>query len=117
MTLEAKLTALLESICPRTSPDIAPAETPRPYVTYQQIGGDVVYLLANELPSKENAQMQIEVWSDTRAEAKSMIKQIEAALIATAEFQARPVAACSSNYDSDMERYSSQQDWSIWCDR
>ena len=117
MTLEEKLVMLLKAICQRTFPDYAPTDTARPYVTWQQIGGDVVDFVDSAIPSKENALIQINVWSDRRAEAKDLIKQIEAALITAAVFQARPAGAAASDADPDMARYCSRQDFSIWADR
>jgi hypothetical protein len=117
MTLEEKLVALLQAICPRTFPDFAPTDTARPYVTWQQIGGDAIDFFDNALPSKENALVQVNVWSDRRAEAKGLIKQIENALITSTAFDARPTAAAASDADSDMQRYCSRQDFSVWADR
>jgi len=108
---------LLRAICPRTFCDFAPTDTPRPYVTYQQFGGEVPSFLDRTVPDKENASIQINVWSDTRAEAKGLIKQIEAAMIGATVFQASPQAACSSDFDADMARYGSRQDFSVWSDR
>lgn len=117
MSLETDLVAALKVICPRTFTDFAPALTPRPYITFQQIGGDVVKYVGKEVPSIENGEIQINVWADTRTAAKTMIKQIEAALIVATTFDAKPVAAASSDFDSDMERYCSLQSFSIWADR
>jgi hypothetical protein len=117
MTLEEKLFAALSAICPRVFQDFAPVDTPRPYVTFQQIGGETVDFLDRALASQENAYMQINVWSDSRKETKATIQQIEAALIQANEFQASPQAAPSNDFDVDMERYSSMQDFSIWADR
>lgn len=117
MTLESKLVTILKTVSPRTFVDFAPVATERPYITFQQIGGSVIRPLANEVPGKENAEMQINVWADTGAAAKAAIKMIEAALIQASVFQARPVAAAASDFDADMERYCSRQDFTIWCDR
>jgi hypothetical protein len=117
MTLEAKLTAVLKAVCPHAFTDFAPNGTPRPCITFQQIGGQVIPVLGKEVPSVENAEMQINVWSDTRTEAKALIKQIESALILAATVQAKPLAAPASDFDSDIPVYCSRQDFSIWCDR
>jgi hypothetical protein len=117
MTLEEKLTALLRTICPRSYCDFAPTDTLRPYVTYQQIGGEALTFMDNAVPSKENAEIQVNVWSDSRLEAKSLIKQIEAALIQTIDMQARPVSASRADFDADMKWYGASQDFTIWADR
>lgn len=117
MTIEASLYNALKVICPRTFPDIAPTDTLRPYVTYTQFGGQVINPLANDVPNKQNGYFQINVWSNTRSEASSMMLQIETALRGAAAFVARPMSAPASDYDHDMLVYGSRQDWSIWSDR
>jgi hypothetical protein len=117
MTLESKLIAILKTLTPRTFADFAPTTTERPYITFQQIGGEVIRPLANVMPSKENAEMQINVWADSRPAAKAAIKQIEAMLTETFELTARAQGAAVSDFDADMERYCSRQDFSIWADR
>lgn len=117
MMMEEKITALLRAICARSYPDFAPVDTERPYVTYQQIGGETLDFIDNSLAQKENAEIQINVWSNTRLEAKSMIKQIEAAMLASAEFQANPQAAAVSDFDADIPVYGSRQDFTVWADR
>jgi hypothetical protein len=117
MTLETKLTTILKAICPRTFTDFAEAGTARPYVTFQQIGGDNIKPLSGGVASKENAVVQINVWADSRAEARAMMNAIEVAAVASAIFQCSAVAALQSDFDSDMKRYCSRQDFSIWFDR
>jgi hypothetical protein len=117
MTLEINLTTVLKTICQRTYTDFADTGTLRPYVTFQQLGGDVIKQLGGGVASKENAVVQINVWADSRAEARSMMNAIEVAVIAAATFQSRAVAAMQSDFDSDMQRYCSRQDFSIWFDR
>jgi hypothetical protein len=117
MTLEEKLFGELSALCPRVFPDFAPSDTERPYVTFQQIGGQVVQCLDNTLPSKQNADIQVNVWADSRKEAKALILLIEASLTVATAIQASPQAAAVSDFDVDMERYCSRQDFDIWADR
>jgi len=117
MGLDEKLTALLQAICPNTFCDFAPTNTPRPYVIWQQIGGDALTFIDGALPNKRNAWVQINVWSDRRSEATTLMLQIEAALVAAVQLQAEPMAAMSSDSDADLKRYGSQQDFNIWADR
>jgi hypothetical protein len=116
-TLEEKLYAVLTAICPRVFPDFAPVDTPRPYVTFQQFGGEVIDFITQDVPALENAAMQVNVWADSRVEAKATILLVEAALIGSTTLQASPQAAAVSDFDADMERYCSRQDFSIWADR
>jgi hypothetical protein len=117
MTLEENLYAELIAVCPRVFADFAPTDTPRPYVTWQQVGGDVVAFMDRTVPSKENASIQVSVWADTRKEAKATILAIESRLILATTVQASPIAAAVSDFDADMERYCSRQDFDVWADR
>lgn len=117
MTLEASLTTVLKQSCPRVYPDFAPAGAQRPHVTYQQIYGATLTYLGREVPTKENAVMQVNVWSDTRKEAKALILDIETRLVQATQFQAKPVAAAVSDSDPDIPAYCSRQDFDIWADR
>lgn len=117
MILEEKLVALIRAVCPRVSPDFAPTNTARPYVTFQQVGGQALDFVDNTVPSIENAEIQINVWADSRLEAKGLMKLIEAALIVATTVQARPLSACVSDFDADMNVYGSRQDFNCWADR
>lgn len=118
MTVEADIyTAINALVGGRVFPDVAPITTPKPYITYSQVGGEAVFYTENALPDTENARFQFNVWADTRATAKSLIKQIEFALVMSNAFQARPDGASHSQYDNDMLTYGSMQDFSIWSTR
>lgn len=115
MSLETNLVTTLKTVCPRVYPDFAPTTTQQPYITYQQIGGDAPTYTEGALPNIRNARMQINVWSDTRSEAISLMLQIEAALVATKT--AVPESALSSAFDDDLTVRGCMQDFSIWADR
>lgn len=117
MSVEVDLRNVLLPICPRVFPDFAPVATTRPYVTYQQIGGQVINALSSEVPSKQNGEFQLNVWADTRKQAAELALQIEAALRLATQFVARPLSAPAADYDPDMPVYGTRQDFSIWSDR
>lgn len=117
MTTDEKLTALLRLICPRTFCDFAPTDTERPYCTYQVIGGDTLSYLDAVVPNKENAEVQISIWSDSRLEATAMIKRVEVAMIMSPDFQASPLSSAAADYDADMNVRSARQDFTVWDDR
>jgi len=114
MSLETDLHIRLTAICPRVFPDVAPGNTTRPYITWQQIGGRVLELVANEVPNVRHADIQINVWSSTRAEAVSLAQQIEAAMIQSG---ARPNSAHLATYEEDLNLYGTIQDFSVWATR
>lgn len=113
--------ALYELLSPlvgdRVFPDVAPVTTERPYITWQQIGGDVINPLANEVASKRNAMVQVNIWSDTRLQAVQVAQQIEVALVTATRFIARPLSALVSRHEPDIGLYGAEQDFTIWSDR
>jgi hypothetical protein len=117
MTMESDLYALLKASCPRVFPDVAPSGTAKPYVTYQALGGKTLRYLDNSAADKRNTLMQVNVWSTTRAEANSLVRQIEDALCATPVFTARPEGEPLSTHEPDTGLYGSIQRFSIYSAR
>lgn len=98
----------------RVFPDVAPAGTARPHITWQQFGGKVINPIANESPGKRNANIQINVWADTRLGAVNLALDVEDAIRAIG---GRPLAASISLYEPDTKLYGTIQEFSIWGDR
>ena len=111
MTIAADITTLIEAICPRVFPVVAPTNTERPYVTYQFIGGEVINPLDNSAPGKRNVTVQVDVWAETHKSANELIGQIEDAM---RPMPARPVSAAFNDYDHDMNVFSAQQEYTLW---
>lgn len=115
MSFESDLYTLLAGVTPRVFPDFAPVTTQRPYATYQQIGGDVLNMVANVAPGVRNSHVQISVWSDTRKESLEIMRAIEDAICATSVFKAaRPIAAAVADYDAEIPIYGCRQDFTVW---
>lgn len=117
MTMEADLSALLKTKCPRVFPDVAPSGTTLPYVTWQGIGGESINTLSNEPADKRNTLMQVNVWSSTRLQALQMAREIEDAMRASAAFVASPLGEPLSTYEPDVPVYGTLQRFSIWATR
>ena len=118
MAVEASLFTLLGPLVSnRVYPDVAPVDAAMPYLVYQQVGGDIVSFLEGTLPSKENGYFQITAWSPTRLGASALIRQVEAAIISSAAFQAQALSGPVSAYTDENNTYGSHQQFSIWSDR
>jgi len=115
MTMEADLAATLKTLCPRVFPDFAPSETPRPYVTFQAIGGRPLRWLDGTAADKRHTLMQINVWAGSRLDALALIRQVEAAICSldTMPFMARPDSEPISEAEEDLQLYGCMQDFSI----
>lgn len=114
MSLETDLYAVLVAQCPRVFPDVAPYDTQRPYITWQQIGGDPLSYVEGTVPSQRNAHIQINVWDETRLQANALMLQIESAMLSAPTFQARALSALSASIDEGTDRRGAMQDFSIW---
>jgi hypothetical protein len=86
-------------------------------MTWRALGGETARFLDNTAANKRNTLMQIDVWSTTRAEALSLIRQAEDALCGSAVFVAQPLGEAFSDYESETQLYGSTQRFSIWADR
>lgn len=117
MSMESDLVALLQALCPRTYPDIAPAGVAVPYVVWQALGGAAWRFGDNAVPEKRQTLMQVSVWSATRLEALSLIHQIEDVICTASGWQATPQGESRSTYEPDTQRYGSIQRFEIWATR
>lgn len=115
--MDAKIKTILAAVCPRVFPDVAAFNTTRPYVTYQRIGGEVINPMGKEIPAKENAFVQVNVWADTRLQASSVMQQIEDAFRMASTVQAYPQSAMVATHEEDLNLYGARQDFNVWADR
>lgn len=115
MTIEADLfNALKTLVSNRVYPDIAPVSTVKPYITYQQVGGQGVNFMDPLAPSKKNARFQINVWATTRNAVSVLSRQVEDALRTTTGLQTTVLAAPVATYEAETELYGTRQDFSFW---
>jgi Protein of unknown function (DUF3168) len=117
MSLESDLYTVLAAVCPRVYPDTAPDNPVLPYLVWQQIGGFVINPVADEVPNKQNAFIQVNAWATTRIEAKALAQQVEAALITSAALRGRPQSAAVATMDEEVSVRGTTQDFSIWAAR
>jgi len=117
VTVEADIRAAIVTVTPRVFPDFAPHGTTRPFVTYQQIGGDALNYWEQAMPDKKNGLIQINVWSDTRAEAASLILAIEGAMRTASAFNAKATSSHVADFDAEVPIYGARQDFTVWSTR
>ena len=118
MSAEATIHSLLSGlVAGKVWPDVAPSGVARPFIVYQQVGGQAMTYLEGALPDKENARMQVVCWAATRLAAVNLAKQVEAAIVAATTIQATPLGARVSDYEADTQLYGARQDFSVWTAR
>lgn len=116
MTTESIIFDTLKTLVSnRVYPDLAPLGVGRPFITFQQVGGQSInFLDAATTPSKSNGRYQVNVWADTRAAAALLIKQVETALRAATTLQTTVLAQPVASYEPDTTLYGARQDFSFW---
>lgn len=114
MTIETDFVATVGAFCGgRVYPDFAPHDAAAPFVTYQQVGGQVFQLLQGGASVKRNTRMQVNVWHSTRSGANALMRQIEDAL-QSSPFYAMPIGALIAQTDELTQQRGAMQDFSLW---
>lgn len=108
--IEVDLVAVLAPlVAGRCYPDIAPADAALPYILYQQAGGVPTQFLEGA-GSYAGVRMQINVWSQTRQEAATLQRQIEALLVAE-PLCATLASGARATYDEQVGYRGTRQDF------
>jgi hypothetical protein len=115
VTIDTALFAALTGlVAGRVYPDVAPELAVRPYITYQQVGGDAVNFLSQSVPTKKNSRVQVNVWTATRMQATQLASQVEDALRMASALQTTVLGAPVATYEADIPIYGARQDFSFW---
>jgi hypothetical protein len=96
-------------------PDVAPsgqAQTGRPWVAYQAVGGQSFATVDSATPTLRNARVQVSVYAHTRKEAAELMEQCFQAL-ANPTVRAVPIGAPVSTFEADTLLYGSSLDFSV----
>lgn len=114
MTVEADIYKALQALVGgRAYPDVAPFPAVRPYLTYQQVGGQPLNFMAG-IPNKRNGRFQISAWADTRPAAMAIIRQAEDLMRQAAALNATTEGGAVGMYDEETKLFGARQDFSIW---
>ena len=113
MSFESDLLAALKAATPVVWELIAPAGTVAPYITWQIIGGQSLRNLDKTASNKRNFLVQVNSWSKTRTEARTIIRAAEDALCAASGFSAMPEGEPISTYEDDTAIFGAIQRFSI----
>lgn len=115
MTVESTIYEALKSLVGnRVYPDVAPPNTTRPYITYQQIGGRPINFVEAAVPSMKNGRWQINVWADTRASAAAISQQASDALKTTIALNTTILNEPIATFDEETGYRGTIQDFSFW---
>jgi hypothetical protein len=96
----------------RVYPDIAPADAVMPFILYRQAGGRSTGALCGG-SGAYNAVFQFMVWSDTRQDASSLMRQA-AGVLCGAPLMGVEHDSLIARYDDVTRTRAAMQDISFW---
>jgi hypothetical protein len=118
MTVESDLFGLIKGLVGnRCFPDFAPLGTVRPFITFEQVGGEALSFVDGSLPDKKHGRFEIGVYADSRASCAAVALQVEAAMAGATMFQSTAIHAPISDYASEVKIYSSTQNFRVFSTR
>lgn len=96
----------------RVYPDTAPHSTPRPFCIFSNVGGRPVNGFCGDA-DHQNARIQFDVWSDTRLESYTLMRDL-AALVTAAPLHGTSLGSLFTAYDEVTRSRHARQDFSFW---
>jgi len=116
MTPEEHIYSVLQALAGgRVFPDIAPADTAKPYITYQAVGGAPINFLSGDRPDKQSVRMQVNAWAERRTEASALGMLVEDAMRSAHHLQVEVSTGRVSTYDEQTDLRGTMQDFQIFC--
>jgi len=113
MSLEVQVRAALLPVCPRVYPDAATATPAYPLIIYQQVGGRAIDYSEQKVADKDNARVQVWVWSKSRMEASELSRAARVALV-EGPLKAKTLNAPVADYNEALKLYGARTDFDIW---
>jgi hypothetical protein len=113
MSVESTLVGLVSATFGgRVFPDTAPADTARPFLIYQLIGGVPVNALCGDA-IQQNVRVQFWVWADTRQAANEAMRAV-AGIVSASPMRGTSLGGLITQYDEVTRSYGALQDFSFW---
>lgn len=104
--LQGLVSGRVERVVARTPPA-------RPYITFQQVGGQPISFVESVHPGKYRGRFQINVWADDLDGAVSIARQAERALVEHSTLRGLVETGLSTTYESDTDLFGTRQDFSF----
>jgi hypothetical protein len=115
MSFESDFRDTIKSlVSDRVYPYPAPQGSPLPYVVFEQVGGEALGFVNPELVPMKHARMQVRVWAASRIVAAPLARSIEDELVLATAFQCEAVGAPSAEFDDELNRHGTIQDFYCW---
>lgn len=112
MIIEDRIIAALEGLVDgRVCADMAEEGTERPYIVFQNVGGQPLSFIDGSAPDKEFARVQVSVWCATRSEASALGKLVEDTLRATTALRTDVLTGRAAVFDEETQLRGTRQDF------
>ncbi|MET4597373.1 MULTISPECIES: DUF3168 domain-containing protein [Stenotrophomonas] len=114
MSYEPKLQQLLGGMLQgRLYPDVPPDRVTYPCAVYQQVGGQALWFNEGSIPDQKHARVQLTVWADTRAQANTLIRDIEDQVCAGLP-KSESFGAAIAVHEPALRKYGARLDFGLW---
>lgn len=116
MSIEEDVFTALTSGSPvlRAYPDVLPQMAVIPAVTFFTVGGDNDFHLQGQSGLVRRV-IQIDTWASTRLSADAMMKEVEALMVASTDFQVNAIFVAGVDpYEPDTNRYRTGREFVLW---
>ncbi len=114
MSLESQIGNALQALVGgRIFPEVAPDGTPRPYITFQAVGGKAFNYVEGGHVGLRNARVQITVWADTRSQSSQTGNAAEVILLGVTDLQPEVLEAAIWLYEPETGLRGQRQDFSF----
>lgn len=114
--METDLQALLVALCPRTFQSVAPEPQSDAYLVWQAIGGKTLRYMDASAMDKRNGLVQVSAWAFRASDARTLIRQVEDALCASA-LVCEPQGEAAATFDEETKLHGAIQRYSITAPR
>ncbi|HEL2980097.1 TPA: DUF3168 domain-containing protein [Stenotrophomonas maltophilia] len=114
MSYEVKLYSLLGPLLQgRLYPDVPPEPVTYPCAIYQQVGGQSVWFNEGSIPEQKHARVQLTVWADTRAQANTLIREIEDQVCGGLP-KSESFGAAIAVHEPAIRKYGARLEFGLW---
>lgn len=117
MSVESDLDTLLKAICPRSYAVRVKSVPAKPYLIWQQLGGDSIMFTDHTPADKRSVLMQVTAWGESYLSVIGLIRQVEDAMCASSAFLATPTGEPLTTHEPDTDLFGAIQRFNIFAAR
>lgn len=115
MTLGDRVFATLQAlVAGRCYPAGTAAVPTLPRITYSVVGGTPVNYVEDTLADHDSHRIQLSVWAGTYNATEALMRQVEEAMQASAQFTARRLGGPLTAFEEDIRIHGRHQDFNVW---